>query len=142
MQWVDTIVTYMQWFTMIYIIICEHACKYIIHSNNYNMLWSYILSTYGCLGVEQLTLGSLTSLTCNHHIVQNYIDCKPTYYITIPYPWTNRWSGLIPHSFTRPSYNMNFIINMFIHNKLYIDLAIDATYRTIVLLKIIHVLKF
>ena len=141
MQWVDAIVTCMKWFTMIYIRICEHACKYIIHSNNYNMLWSYIVNLL-LFGYRTINPRNVDKLTFNHHIVQNYNNWIPMFYITKPYPWTNRWRGLIPHSFTRPSYNVNFIINMFIHNKLYIDLAIDATYRTIVLLKIIHALKF
>ena len=47
----------------------------------------------------------------------------------------------MPHSFTVSSYNMNFINNMFIHYKLYVDLAIDAILSTIVLLKVIHALK-
>ena len=140
MEWVDAIVTCMQWFTMIYIIICEHACKYIIHSNNYNMLWSYIVNLW-LFGYRTINSRIVDKLTFNHHIVQNYNNWIPTFYITNPYPWTNRWTGLIPHSFMTSSYNVNFIITMFIHNKLYVDLAIDATYRTIVFLKIIHAWK-
>ena len=37
------------------------------------------MSIYGGLGIEPLTLGSLTSLVCNHCIVQNCVDCIPKF---------------------------------------------------------------
>ena len=37
------------------------------------------MSIYGGLGIEPLTLGSLTSLVCNNHIVHNYVDCITTF---------------------------------------------------------------
>ena len=42
----------------------------------YDLIYMLI---YSGLGIEQLNLISLTSLVCNHHIVQNYVDCIPTF---------------------------------------------------------------